>query len=84
MVVRPGPGRPDTEFTAAAPVGPTQKTAPSVGFEVSAIGASAIPTAVSVLVPFLPEKPPVKKQLRLAETQLPTPPPQSASTLQPR
>src|SRR5436853_4162599 len=46
MVTRPGPGRPAAVLTAAADVGATQKTAASVGLEVSFIGRSSIPVAV--------------------------------------
>src|SRR5512147_2743687 len=38
IVTRPGPGKPATLLTAGRPVGATQKTAPSVGCDVSLTG----------------------------------------------
>src|SRR5262245_14343051 len=84
IVTRPGPGRPATLLTEDDPVGPMQKTAPSVGLETSPTGGSSMPSAMSVLVPFFPEKPPVRKHERLALLQVSAPPPQSASVTQPR
>ena len=84
MVTRPGPGRPATLLIDEAPVGATQNTAPRVGFEASPIGVSDIPTAVMLLVPTSPVRPPVRKQLRLNDWQLLRPPPQSASVVHPR
>src|SRR5512132_3318282 len=70
------------------PVGPTQTTAPSVGWDTSFTGGSAMPMAVRVSVPRSPfavkVPPPVRKHFRGADTQLPAAPPQSPSLRQPR
>ena len=65
MVTRPGPGRPATLFTEVEPVGPTQNTAPSVGWDTSLKGGSSMPMANSVMEPYFPQKPTDRKHARL-------------------
>jgi hypothetical protein len=81
-VSRPGPGSPATLLTEASPVGAMQNTAPSTGCEVSRTGGSSTPFAISVLVPAMVLKPPVKKHGRLVAWQVPGA--HSAFEVQPR
>ena len=76
----PRPGKPAAPFTAGAAVGPTQKSAASVGVDASFTGVLATPCAVTVS----PTRPLSKHSRKRATEQVSPAKPQSVLLVQPR